>query len=144
MSSNLSGVVLSAPSVDPNIDEGQSFTMTIYGTYSGGGGASAHDMYLEWDQGIDSWQAIPSSGALNSAQQTSYVGTMTLWDSGNPISITVNGDTAGTYKIRAHGYRGSDFFDPAASPWFTVTVNAAGGPLAINVNDRLGKSEALD
>jgi hypothetical protein len=61
MASNLNGVVLSAPTVDPAIPVAGSFTMTIYGTYAGGGGASIHSLWLEWDQGTDTWQPIPES-----------------------------------------------------------------------------------
>ena len=146
MASNLSDVVLDAPTEDPDIEVSGSFTMTIYGTYAGGGGASTHSLWLEWDQGIDSWQAIPESAqgtGLYTDGTSSYVDTTTLYDSGNPISITVYGDKAGTFKIRTHGYRASDYYDPDASPWFTVTVSG-GGPLSINVNDMLGQSEALD
>lgn len=47
MSSNLNGVVLSAPTEDPNIDVAGSFVMTIYGTYVGGGGASTHSLWSD-------------------------------------------------------------------------------------------------
>jgi hypothetical protein len=125
MASNLNGVVLSAPTEDPQIGIAGSFTMMIYGTYIGGGGASTHSLWLEWDQGTDTWQAIPASGGdvgLYTDGTSSYVDTSTVYDIGNPISITVYGDAEGTFKIRAHGDRGgTPYYDPA-DPWFTVTV----------------------
>ena len=73
MSSNLNGVVLDAPAQDPNIAVSESFTMTIYGTYAGGGSASSHDLIFEWDQGSSSWTTIPISSQSSG-----------LWTDGDP------------------------------------------------------------
>jgi len=128
MASNLSGVVLDAPTEDPAIEVAGSFTMTIHATYNGGGGAATHSLWLEWDQGTDTWQAIPASGGdagLYTDDVSSYVDTNTLYDAANPISITVYGDASGTFKIRAHGLIGTtNHYGPLTAPWFTVTVNA--------------------
>jgi hypothetical protein len=146
MAKNLNGVVMSAPGSDPNIDDGQSFTMTLYGTYSGGGGASSHDFYFEWDQGTSTWEQIPESdtgAGLYTDGQSDHLGETTAYENPPTKSITVYGNKAGSYEIRAHGVRdANNYYDP--SPTQTVTVNAVGGPLSINVGDGLGSSEALD
>ena len=146
MAKNLNVVFLSEPSVDPDIDDGGNFSMVIYGTYSGGGSVNG-DFWFEWDQGTDTWQQIPESDTgvgLWSDSETDYVSPGVAYESGNPLTITVYGNYPGVYKIRAHGYRATDFYDPAADPWFTVTVNEVGGALTIDVADGLGSSEALD
>jgi hypothetical protein len=131
LAKNLTSVVLAQPSTDPSIDVGQSFTMEVYGGYSGGGAVSSHDFYLEWDQGTSTWEQIPESdtgAGLYSTSQTDYTGLTTAYENPPTFSITVYGNKAGSYEIRAHGVRGiNNFYDP--SPTQTVTVNAAGGQI---------------
>jgi hypothetical protein len=134
MATNLTSVTLTAPSVDPDIPVDSSFVMTITGGYSGGGGVTSHDFYWEWDQGIDSWQAIPASGG-SAGLYTNDTNPLTGKTTTDPETITVYGDAAGVFKIRAHGVRGvSNYYDPSADPWFTVTVTGV-ADLSIDIDE---------
>ncbi|MGV7235601.1 MAG: hypothetical protein ACQ9ET_05010, partial [Nitrosomonadaceae bacterium] len=125
MASNLNGIELTAPSSDPNIGISESFTMTINGTYSGAGAASTHSLWLEWDQGTDTWEPIPASGGdagLYTNDVSSYVDTTTVYDAANPISITVYGDAVGSFVVRGRGLRGTtEYLLPGPSQAVTVS-----------------------
>ena len=52
MATNITGVTMTQPLSDPNIQTGGSFTMGGQISTAGGGGwAESGDMYFEWDQG---------------------------------------------------------------------------------------------
>lgn len=126
MARNLSTLVLDAPTSTVNIEVGQSFTMTISGTFSGSGGINAYNLQFQWDQGIASYEAIPSSGGLYSADTTSYTGTTD--DIGvTPKTITVYGGTPGTYNIRGS--------NAAAINSGVIQVNVTGGTAYIPDSD---------
>ena len=68
MATNITGVTMTQPTVDPDIDANGSFTMGGQIITSGGGGwAESGDMYFEWDQGTATWATLGSTGDLNVA-----------------------------------------------------------------------------
>jgi len=126
MACNLNGVVLDQPTVDPGIGLGDPFTMTLYGTYQGGGPVASHHLFFDWDQGIGSWQPIPESdtgAGLYSNDPTQYTWLTTAYDSGSPLSITVYGNKEGSYNIRARGVRDTNYY--------SATVQVSVGPTVI-------------
>lgn len=99
MATNITGVSITRPLTDPNIDPSGDFIIGGQITPSGGGAwAESGDMYAEWDQGTGSWTTIGSSGALNVAAQTNPV--TGLQDANEHTWTVYNDGTEGTFQVR--------------------------------------------
>lgn len=118
----VASVALTQPSSDPNINEAGTFTMGGQITKALHGGIDA-DMHFQWDQGTATWTDIAGSGGLSTADT-------------NPIAsvgdeaehtITVTGNTAGSYEVRVQTVDNNDGGALDTSGTQTVTVNAAAG-----------------
>lgn len=117
----VASVTLTAPSSDPNIDEGQTFTMTGDVADASHGGMD-YDMHWQYDQGTSTWIDIPASGSELTVPAP------------NPIlnhivkgttSKTITGVGAGTYQVRIQTIDNNDGGATDTSGTQTVTVNAA-------------------
>lgn len=117
----VASVALTQPSSDPNINESQTFTMGGQVTSANHGGLS-YDMHFQWDQGTASWQDIPSSGA---ALTVSTANPITGITGANEYTITVTGNTAGSYNVRVQTVDNNDGFATDTSATQAVTVNSA-------------------
>ena len=116
-------VTLTAPSSDPNINEGQTFAMTGDVADANHGGMD-YDMHWQYDQGIGSWIDIPSSGSELTVPAPNPIlnhGTK------GTTSKTITGVGAGTYSVRIQTIDNNDGSAVDTSGTQTVTVNAATG-----------------
>jgi len=115
MSTNITGVTMPRPTVDPNIAAGGSFEMGGQITAAGGGGwAESGDMYFEWDQGIGSWATIGGSGDLYTEDTNPILGLQTATEQ----IITVKNDgTAGGFQVRVK------LIEDDLTEWTTAAVN---------------------
>lgn len=125
----VASVTLTAPSSDPNINEGGTFTMTGDVADANHGGID-YDMHWQYDQGTSTWIDIPTSGSELSVPAS------------NPIlghnvkgttSKTITGEGAGTYEVRIRTIDNNDGGAEDLSGTQTVTVNAAGGDRRVMV-----------
>jgi len=111
----INSISITQPSSPQNITGGDSFTMGGQLSASGHGGWPENvDMYFEWDQGTGTWQTIPSSGDLHTADTNPAV----VADA-NEHTITVNSDNFadGTFNIRTHGHG-----QTSGTDWYSSTV----------------------
>lgn len=118
----VSSITISAPTSDPNITEGNNFTFEIT-VNDASHGAMDYDLHWQWDQGTATWQDIPSSGGLSTADTNPILNHTVK----GATSITVTGNTAGSYNIRGRtiDHNDGDAEDLTSSQ--AVTVNAATG-----------------
>ncbi|WP_286237979.1 hypothetical protein [Neptuniibacter halophilus] len=116
MAQSLQSVSLTSPASDPNIDTGNSFTMSAAMTWGGGhGGNETVELHFEYSSTSGGPYAdIPVSGSELTTSSTNPVSVTS-----SPASITVSGSGAGTYYVRARGIGGSTF----SSAEQVVTVN---------------------
>lgn len=125
----VASVALTQPGADPDISEGQTFTIggQITGALHGG---LDYDMSFEWDQGIASWQAIPTSGAdLTIDAQPAANQTVET-----EITATVTGVNAGSYDVRVQTTDHNDGETTDTSGTQAVTVSEATGHPRAMVN----------
>ena len=117
MAQLLQSVTLSAPSTDPNVDSGNSFSMTAALTWGGGhGGNESVDLHFEYSTSPGGpYSDVPASGSELTTANTNPASV-----TGSPVSITVAGAGAGTYYVRVRGIGSSSF----SSVEQVVTVNA--------------------
>ena len=131
MAQFLKSVTLTAPSVDPDIAEAETFQMTAALTWGGGhGGNESVALYFEYGTVSGGpYNTIPSSGSELTTADTNPA-TVTA----SPSSITVTGVGAGTYYVRARGVGTSTF--SSSEQLVTVSAGAVTGDLdATDVTD---------
>lgn len=128
MAKTVSSVTLTQPVGDPNIEEGQTFTMGGQVTLVSHGNAD-YDMHFQWDQGLGDLDAnyadIPASGVALTCP-----GPNPLLGQGDDVekTKTVTGNTAGTYFIRIKTVDHNDAEAADLSASQQVTVNTPAGP----------------
>ena len=97
MATNITGVNMTQPTVDPDISAGGNFPMGGQITTAGGGGwGESGDMYFQWDQGTATWIDIGESGGLYTEDTNPITGLQTT----DEQTITVYGGSAGTFNVR--------------------------------------------
>jgi len=89
---------MTAPTVDPAINTGGSFTMSGQITTTGTGSWNeSGDMYWEWDQGTSTWASIAGTGDLYTLTTNPVTGLQTT----DVQSKTIYSDgTAGSFQVR--------------------------------------------
>ena len=127
MATLLASCTLTAPSSDPSISTGQSFTMTAALTWSGGhGGNEGADVTFEYSTTPGSgFTTIPASGTTLSTADTNPATGIVA----SPVSITVDGDGADTYYVRAVAAASSTF--TSSEQTVTVSAGAITGTMAV-------------
>jgi len=114
------------PASDPAINEAATFTMdgtaSLSGTHEGD-----YDAHHQWDQGLGdsdgNYTDLTGSGNLSTASTNPEVNI-----AGTSIaSITVTGNTAGTYFVRIQTVDHEDSDNTDTSATQEVTVSAVGG-----------------
>jgi len=126
MATLFSSITLSAPSVDPDIAETETFQMTAVPVWGGGGhgGNEQVDVYFEWGTVSGGpYGTIPASGSELTTADTNPVSV-----TASPTSATVTGVGAGTYYVRVRGVAGVT--DSSAEQLVTVSAGAVTGDLA--------------
>jgi hypothetical protein len=116
----VSSVALTQPASDPNINEGGTFTHGGQITKALHGGLD-YNMHWQWDQGTGTWTDITGSGGLSTADTNPQ---NNLGDEAEH-TITVTGNTAGSYEVRIRTVDNNDGGAEDLSGTQTVTVNAA-------------------
>lgn len=123
MVQTVASCTLTAPTTDPNVGAGSSFTMTAALTWSGHGGAERVSVFFEWSTSSGgSYSTIGASGVLTTTN-TNPASTTT-----SPVSISVTGVTPGTYWVHARAVGSSTF--TSASQQVTVKLGSITGSLA--------------
>lgn len=117
----VSSVTLTAPSSDPNINEGQTFAMTG-DVLDANHGSMDYNMHWQYDQGIGSWIDIPSSGSELTVPAPNPILNHTVK---GVTSKTITGAGEGTYSVRIQTIDNNDGSAVDTSGTQTVTVNAA-------------------
>lgn len=113
-------VALTQPASDPDINEGQTFTMGGQVTLGLHGG-SDYDMIFEWDQGTAVWVTIPVSGGDLTCPDADL-----LNQSGDvEITVTVTGVNASTSNVRIRTVDNNDGGAEDLSGTQAVTVTAS-------------------
>ena len=97
MATNITGVTITKPTEDPDIQVGGNFEIgSQIATAGGGGWAESGDMYFQWDQGTATWIDIGESGGLYTEDTNPITGLQTT----DEQTITVYGGSAGTFNVR--------------------------------------------
>jgi len=124
MATNITGVSMTQPAVDPDIAAGGDFPMGGQISTSGGGGwGESGDMYFEWDQGTSTWATIGGSGDLYTEDTNPITGLQTT----DEQVITVKSDgTAGNFQVRVKLIE-DDSTEHTTTP-VDVTVTEEAGP----------------
>ena len=123
----VASVALTQPSSDPNIDQGQTFTMGAQITSALHGGLD-YDIHYQWDQGIATWVDIPSSGAdLTTADTNPEISAS---DSAEH-TITITGVNASTSNVRIRTVDHNDGDNEDLSGTQAVTVNAVASSIPL-------------
>ncbi len=124
MAKTVTSVSLTQPTSDPNLNEGQTFTMGGQVTLSNHGGGD-YNMIWQWDQGTSTWVNIPSSGAALTTP------TNTLSNLGDELehTQTITCNTAGTYAVRIRVIDNNNGGAATNSSSQTITVNAVSATL---------------
>ena len=118
----VASVALTQPSVDPEINETQTFTQGGQVTKATHGGLD-FDMHFQWDQGTSTWTDLTGSGGLSTADTNPA---LSLGDE-NEHTITVTGNTEGSYEVRVQTVDNNEDSALDTSGTQTVTVNPAAG-----------------
>lgn len=92
----IASVALTQPTSDPNVTEGNTFTIGGQITKSNHGGLD-YNMYAQWDQGTGTWVDIPTTGAALTVS-ASPIGANIIDEVEH--TATVTGVTAGSYNVR--------------------------------------------
>ena len=97
MATNITGVSITKPTEDPDIEIDESFQMGGQISTAGGGGWNeSGDMYFQWDQGSATWIDIAGSGGLYTEDTNPITGLQTT----DEQMITVYGGFSGTFNVR--------------------------------------------
>ena len=97
MATNITGVSITKPTEDPDIQVTDSFQMDGQITTAGGGGwGESGDMYFQWDQGTATWIDIGESGGLYTEDTNPINGLQTE----DEQAITVCSGFEGTFNVR--------------------------------------------
>jgi len=115
MATNITGVTMPRPTVDPEIAAGGNFQMGGQISVAGGGGwAESGDMYFEWDQGIGSWVTIGGSGDLYTEDTNPILGLQTATEQ---IITAKNDGTTGSFQVRVK------LIEDDLTEWTTAAVD---------------------
>lgn len=124
----VASVDLTQPASDPDIGEGQTFTMGGQATKGAHGGMD-YDLHFEWDQGLGdapaNYAGIPASAAALTCPAPNP-----LLNQGDTVELTktVAGESMGSYFIRVRTVDHNDGEAEELSASQTVTVTEAAGP----------------
>ena len=120
MATNITGVSITKPTEDPDMQVDGSFEMgSQIATAGGGGWNESGDMYFQWDQGTATWVDIGESGGLYTEDTNPITGLQTTTEQ----TITVYGGSAGTFNVRIKLIE--DDLTEHLSSSVEVTVNSA-------------------
>jgi len=120
MATNITGVSITKPTEDPNIQVSGNFEMGgQIATAGGGGWGESGDMYFQWDQGIATWLDIGGSNGLNTEDTNPIIGLQTT----NEQTITVGSGVSGIFNVRVKLIE--DDLTEHLSSSVEVTVNPA-------------------
>ena len=123
MAKTVASVNLTQPVGDPAITEGQTFVQGGQAVQGGSGQPPSYDMHFQWDQGTANWIDIAGAGDLNTADTNPIVNIVTY----DEQTITVTGDTIGTYNVRVQtvDHRDGDALDTSGTQEVTVSEAVA-------------------
>ena len=132
MAKNLSTLTITSPADPLNTDSPNSFTFEVTPGFSGGGIIVAYDLDFQWDQGTASWQTIPATGSLETADTNPISST----SSDVATSITVDTTAAGSFDIRVVNVSrtitsGTQTVNVSGQQTFEVTLTGANNYAAV-------------